>query len=441
MGYNPIRGGLYMNRISEITKRDILNLFKDGFYIDEVFGVKGNYFPYHGLIEEIEFLQRLYNLKSMPSLDPRFSNAKDDIWQHTVNNNDYPYCWVFEDDRFQLENGDDEKYLRFICEVFHPAVRDDSKPWKVLLTEINKLLRNDGYELYPAIKISNRDVYNWRVHEPEDSIFIPFSMRNKKAIEQKKIKLKIKRDARYQIYQIFEKFNYIIYETDETNFQYNVLVSEKVLEEISRFYPPKCFNNKKQYVNTNSLQDFILSNYPYCVFDAIEFFNKYCNDEFETEINTIFNLNGISYKLKNGKIESVVDSQFNQDSLVMIEEAGLKELLQEANTYYEEGNLKIAVEKLWDAFERLKTYYSPTLDKKKSVKRIINDISENKEPFKKLFEKEFFELTKIGNDFRIRHHETTKIDIDDNRHYDYFYNRCLSIIKLALQYLDDRILI
>ena len=125
----------------------------------------------------------------------------------------------------------------------------------------------------------------------------------------------------------------------------------------------------------------------------------------------------------------------------MIEEAGLKELLQEANTYYEEGNLKIAVEKLWDAFERLKTYYSPTLDKKKSVKRIINDISENKEPFKKLFEKEFFELTKIGNDFRIRHHETTKIDIDDNRHYDYFYNRCLSIIKLALQYLDDRILI
>lgn len=100
--------------------------------------------------------------------------------------NDYPYCWVFEDDRFQLENGDDEKYLRFICEVFHPAVRDDGKPWKVLLTEINKLLRNDGYELYPAIKISNRDVYNWRVHEPEDRIFIPFSMRNKKAIEQNK---------------------------------------------------------------------------------------------------------------------------------------------------------------------------------------------------------------------------------------------------------------
>lgn len=316
--YNPIRGGLYMNRISEITKRDILNLFKDGFYIDEVFGVKGNYFPYHGLIEEIEFLQRLYNLKSMPSLDPRFSNAKEDIWQHTVNNNDYPYCWVFEDDRFQLENGDDEKYLRFICEVFHPAVRDDSKPWKVLLTEINKLLRNDGYELYPAIKISNRDVYNWRVHEPEDSIFIPFSMRNKKAIEQKKIKLKIKRDARYQIYQIFEKFNYIIYETDETNFQYNVLVSEKVLEEISRFYPPKCFNNKKQYVNTNSLQDFILSNYPYCVFDAIEFFNKYCNDEFETEINTIFNLNGISYKLKNGKIESVVDEYVREFSPVSL---------------------------------------------------------------------------------------------------------------------------
>jgi len=121
---------------------------------------------------------------------------------------------------------------------------------------------------------------------------------------------------------------------------------------------------------------------------------------------------------------------------VPIQEKGLKELLQEAANYYDEGNLKIAVEKLWDAFERLKTYYSPTLDKKKSVSKIITSMSNQKIPYEVLFEKEFLEITAIGNDFRIRHHETTKIDIEDSRHYDYFYKRCLSLISVSIQYLD-----
>lgn len=95
----------------------------------------------------------------MPSNDSRYINAEQDIWQHTVNNDDYPYCWVFEDERFSLQNGEDEIYLRFLCEVFHPAVRYEKGYWKEFLTEINKLLQNDGYELYPADKMSNRDVY------------------------------------------------------------------------------------------------------------------------------------------------------------------------------------------------------------------------------------------------------------------------------------------
>jgi hypothetical protein len=52
-----------------------------------------------------------------------------------------------------------------------------------------------------------------------------------------------------------------------------------------------------------------------------------------------------------------------------------------------------------------------------------------------LFEEEFRVLTNIGNRFCIRHHETNKINITDIRHCDYFFNRCLSLIALALQYL------
>lgn len=148
-------------------------------------------------------------------------------------------------------------------------------------------------------------------------------------------------------------------------------------------------------------------------------------------------MNSISLRLNNGKIESLVTSHITNSSWASIGEAGLKELLQEASRYYEKENLNIAVEKLWDALERLKTYYSPTLDKKKSINRITEDMSSNKEPFKKLFENEFHELTKIGNNFRIRHHETTKVDIEDNRHYHYFYKRCLSLITTAIRYLDN----
>ena len=53
-----------------------------------------------------------------------------------------------------------------------------------------------------------------------------------------------------------------------------------------------------------------------------------------------------------------------------------------------------------------------------------------------LFDKEFHELTEIGNSFSIRHHETTQTNVLDKRHYKYFYNRCMSLIETAIQYLE-----
>lgn len=428
-----------MNRISEITKRDILDLFKNGIDIPDFWETQRVTYDYFGRLDEIEFLQRLYNLKSMSSLDSRFPNAESDVRQHTVTNNDYPSCWVFEDERFQLKNGSDEMYLKFICEIFHPAVRFEKGYWKEFLAEINRLLQNDEYELYPSEKISNRDVYGWRIFQPEENkMFIPYSQRNAKTIKEKKIALSIKRSARNQIYQLLEKYNEVYREISETGYQYDISTSEEVFNDIRQFYTPKCYNDKNQYLETGNLQDFIYRSSPYCVMDAIEFFEKYNRStDFETQINTILKLNDIALKLDNGKITNTYDSQIINSTFVPIQEAGLKELLQEANKYYDEGNFKIAVEKLWDAFERLKTYYSPTLDKKKSLNKIIRDMGSNKEPYKELFEKEFHELTVIGNNFRIRHHETTKTDIEDNKHYDYFYKRCLSLISVAIQYLDS----
>lgn len=381
-----------MNSISEITKRDIFTLFKYGMDIPDLWEMRRVQYNYFGRSEEIEFLKRLYDLKGMPSLDKRYRNAEEDVWQHTVNNDDYTFCWVFEDARFELKNGSDEVYLKFICEIFHPTVRNENGYWEKFLDEANKFLKNDGYEIYPAGKISNRDVYSWRIFDSsENKIFIPFSQRNQKAIKEKRMSLSIKKNARNQMYQLLEKYNDVYRKTDETGWNYDVTTNEEVIIDIRQFYIPKCFNEQGQYLETDDLKDFVYSSSPYCVIDVIEFFEKYNkNTDFETKFNVIFKLNEIPFKLNNGKVESTFNILIKDSTLLLIQEAGLKELLQEAANYYDKGNLKIAVEKLWDALERLKTYYSPTLDKKKSVSRIIGDMSGYQAHYKELFEKEFF---------------------------------------------------
>ena len=57
------------------------------------------------------------------------------------------------------------------------------------------------------------------------------------------------------------------------------------------------------------------------------------------------------------------------------------------------------------------------------------------EIYKDLFDSEFNELTKIGNNYRIRHHETNKTEITDERYYDYFYGRCFALIALAIKFI------
>lgn len=63
-------------------------------------------------------------------------------------------------------------------------------------------------------------------------------------------------------------------------------------------------------------------------------------------------------------------------------------------------------------------------------------MSASQPAFIDLFTKEFKALTEIGNSFTIRHHETNKIEIPDLNYYDYFFNRCLSLIALAVEYLQ-----
>lgn len=157
-----------MIQITEITRRDIINVLIHDFhaivsqYEDNDIPYSKKHF-YHGLLSEIEFLNRLYTLENLPSYDPRYTNAEGDIRQHTESFNDYSIDWVFHDGRLDLsEGGGDMNFLNFICQIFHPAVRNEKVNWKAALEKINELLLPDGYDIYVSGYLSGREIYGWR---------------------------------------------------------------------------------------------------------------------------------------------------------------------------------------------------------------------------------------------------------------------------------------
>ena len=131
--------------IPRATRQDIF----DGLRIDQV--------AWNGRLGEVEFLERLYDLKHLPSGDSRFADAAGDIWQHRVNNpEDWAEDWIFTDERFSLLDGGSEKFLKFLCEMVHPVVRPDRNVALRLVQHFNDQLRKEGWELVEEERIAGR---------------------------------------------------------------------------------------------------------------------------------------------------------------------------------------------------------------------------------------------------------------------------------------------
>lgn len=174
-----------MNRITDVTREDIFHMIRNGISVsyeepkmdiyERVYYVEKEeivHIPYYGKLDYINFFKRIYNLDELPSTDSRFDNAEGDIWQHTINNEDWEWDWFLEYPPFNLSEGTDEMLLTFLAEIFHPAVRDERTSWEELLKAFNRLLKYDGYELYPSTKISGRDVYSYKELSAENEHII-----------------------------------------------------------------------------------------------------------------------------------------------------------------------------------------------------------------------------------------------------------------------------
>lgn len=224
-----------------------------------------------------------------------------------------------------------------------------------------------------------------------------------------------------------------------------------------------------QYLSTNSPFDISFESeeieknevrFTYDVLDFIEFTYRHINDVqngayhdyfkhyelrfpgttvakeiFVSDINEIFERNFIGFKLyDDGSIQRIVDEVLLHPICSSNMEPRLEALIQNAIDKFRSPRLderRIALEKLWDAFERLKTIEIPEGKRKKqSADLLLSKASFGNVPFKDVLENECKALTDIGNQFQIRHFEKYTEQIASEEHLDYLFYRMYSLISL-----------
>lgn len=399
------------NSITIITRRELIKLFNEGYYDysrcfwDSKYSNPKDahvFYPYYGCLPKLDFLK----------------------------NNHFNEDFNIE---LSFTNSDDIFILDFLCAVFNPIYRDENGFWKEYLTKVQSLLSQDGYELYVDGFISHKEIYKWRIltkKEKESMKFLPFSIRyNKEEIK----KFKISNNKRQSLKDLFKQFEDTEYFTTETNWNYSLSTTQAVVNDLKEYYEPKAYNEKGEYINEEDFYKLVMKSSPKSLFDIIELFARYKDYNFERKINFI--ISDIGYELKHGKF------MFTQQIIKaeMPHEPTLKELIQIAETYRlknDTNSIQLAMEKIWDAFECMKTYYSK--DKKNSCIKIINAVSVSNPELYTFLDEEFNKLTKIGNEYQIRHFEKGKIEITNNKIKEYLYSRCLALINLVIRSIENQ---
>ena len=159
--------------------------------------------------------------------------------------------------------------------------------------------------------------------------------------------------------------------------------------------------------------------------------------EFRDRINRVFSRNGIAFDLQSdGSIKRLappVLAEALHSHVPSTGDASLDGLIEDARRKFFSPDLTVrkeALEKLWDAWERLKSLRNPS-NKKKSVGQLL-DAASSEPKFRELLENEARCLTEIGNSFMIRHAEVQKVAITTSFHVDYLFHRMFAMIYLLV---------
>lgn len=158
--------------------------------------------------------------------------------------------------------------------------------------------------------------------------------------------------------------------------------------------------------------------------------------DFREEVNQILHRGGTIFEL-NHDLQVVRTGSSSVQHVVknLIPRSGdetLDNYLIQAKELYQSrlvDQRTVALERLWDGFERLKTIDLPATNKKVSAEALLGHISSPQ--FRTFVEVEMKSLTSFGNDFTIRHHETNKHAVPIEAQ-DYLFVRMGSLILFLL---------
>jgi hypothetical protein len=171
--------------------------------------------------------------------------------------------------------------------------------------------------------------------------------------------------------------------------------------------------------------------------DHLKFDQEAGRARFTEDINRVFERHGMAFELVHGEVTRQAPTGLQEalaQTVFKTGDAELDKLLETSRDKFLNRALDVrkeGLEKLWDAFERLKTV-EPGKDKLAQVTALV-DKSSAEPNFRKQIDDEAKLLTWIGNNFMIRHTETTKTPINESAHVDYLFHRMFAIVRLFLK--------
>ena len=157
-----------------------------------------------------------------------------------------------------------------------------------------------------------------------------------------------------------------------------------------------------------------------------------------SHVNQLFRRNGVAFELSDegdarrlgapGLREELREAEFDTG------DAETDRLLAAARQRIlspREEDRRDALEKLWDAFERVKTLETGA-SKRAQADRLLDRTAESPK-LRELLGQEAIALTEIGNGLRIRHSETTQEPVQTLEQIDYLFHRMFSFLRLVLR--------
>jgi hypothetical protein len=158
---------------------------------------------------------------------------------------------------------------------------------------------------------------------------------------------------------------------------------------------------------------------------------------FRETMDRLLARNTLAYELdEHGKVKRMAPPILREAlaaELIETGDAKLDELLALARARFLEPDSlahRHALEKLWDAFERVKTL-EPGRSKRQSMNALIAKAAPEL-GFRAVVNAEASALTQVGNGFHIRHSEGNQTDLESDSSVDYLFQRLFALIWFLL---------